>query len=94
MIYTLGTTEFYEKGFEDAKEKGIQFRKKGRREDYCGGSVWETREEVEEYIKANNCPWYSVYGVNAEWVKDTAPSKFDKGFRDLLIDAELIQLED
>jgi len=63
MIYTIGHTESYEKYF---KEQEVP-RKLGKAKDYIGGSVWETFEEAKQ-----NCPVnYSVYGVKADWKKDT-----------------------
>ena len=90
MIYTIGHTESYLKGFAEAKEKGIPFLKKGRIEDYAGGSVWKTYEEAEVHAMARGP--YSVWGVLADWYADTTPSRVGD-WHDLLVDAELIKLE-
>ena len=84
MIYTIGHTESYHRYFE---EQGTP-SKKGRTEDYSGGSVWKTIEDAEKH-----CPkGYSVFGMIADWDKDTEPSK-DGDWNDLLIDADLVKLE-
>lgn len=83
MIYTLGHTQSYEFYFDEQSTP----RKKGRTEDYVGGSVWRTKEEAQK-----RCPEdYSVYGVIADWDTDTTPSKHGN-WHDLLIDALLVRL--
>lgn len=83
MIYTIGHTSSYEIYF---KEQGVP-KKLGRTEDYQGGSVWKTRKEAEDYCPEN----YSVYGVDADWEKDTAPSE-NGNWHDLLKTSRLIML--
>lgn len=87
MIYTLGHTENYGQYF---REQDCPM-KKGRSESegYSGGSVWKTRKEVEDYIREHNLP-YSVYGVLADWEKDTVPT--ENLWNELLIDAPLVQI--
>jgi hypothetical protein len=83
MIYTIGNTESYLAGLADGPLK-----KKGKTEDYQGGSVWQTYEEAAVYA----CNTRSVFGVLADWEKDTAPS--DHGdWHDLLVDAEVVRLD-
>lgn len=62
--------------------------KKGKTEDYPGGSVWETREEAEVYA----CNIRSAFGVLADWEKDTTPSR-NGDWHDLLVDAEVVNLD-
>lgn len=83
MIYTIGHTENYERYFE---EQGTP-QKLGRTADYAGGSVWKTQEEAQR-----GCPdGYSVYGVLADWEKDTAPTVND--WNDLLVTSDLCKVE-
>jgi hypothetical protein len=85
MIYTIGHTSSYEQYFLEQHPEGPY--KKGRDATYPGGSVWLTFEEAQ-----NNCPiGYSVYGVEADWEKDTLISS--KGiWHDLLKDSKLIRI--
>lgn len=62
--------------------------KLGRHKGYQGGSVWKTKEEAKKFCKED----YSVYGVIADWEKDTEPNK-DGLWNDLLIDAKLVDLK-
>jgi len=94
MIYTLGHRPSYEEGLTKSEAAGKPFKKVGRKEDYQGGSVWRTREGVEAYLKANahRLHDYAVYGVEADWERDTAPNP-EHPFHDLLVDAPLVRLE-
>jgi hypothetical protein len=86
LIYCLGVKECYERYFQEQEQP----LKLGRREEenYPGGSVWRTREEAQQ-----NCPpRYAVYGVIADWEKDTTPSS-QGNWHDLLIDAPLVRLD-
>src|SRR4030042_4677086 len=86
MIYTIGHIESYKQYFAEQHPEGPL--KKGRTSDYSGGSVWKTVGEA-----AENCPEnYSVYGVEADWDKDTVPST-QGTCHDLLVDSKLIDLE-
>lgn len=80
MIYTLGLTAAYEKYFEEQEcpRKGV------------GGSVWRTQEEAEEHL--GNSHVLKVYGVKADWDKDTAGAKDGDPWRSLIRDADLIKL--
>lgn len=97
MIYTIGRTEVYEKLFVSTpgvKKLGRDMNYKGcpdYPDGYPGGCVWETREKAQQY-----CPGdYSVYGVQADWIKDTDLGPDPKGTeRSLLIDSFLIKLEE
>jgi hypothetical protein len=88
MIYTIGHTESYTQYF---KEQGTP-QKLGRTKNYngeyySGGSVWKTKEEAEK-----NCPsGYSVYGVLADWEKDTEKNETEN-YHDLLVTSDLVQL--
>lgn len=77
MIYTIGKKSFYENYIDtDANPKKLGrldpdvFLCSG--EDYYeGGSVWQTKEEAEQHTQEG----YEVYGVIADWKKDTTPSE-------------------
>jgi len=91
MIYTIGHTESYERGFRETPELMI---KVGRTQDYQGGIVFQTKEEVTEFLKRENVEIegrqipsteFSVYGVLADWDKDV-----ENGH--LIRDVKLVQL--
>ena len=67
MIFTLGHTESYERYF---REQGTP-KKLGRNKSYEGGTVWETQAEAQKYVNICCPDGYSVYGVEADWDKDT-----------------------
>lgn len=78
MIFTVGKASVYDPYLtsdpDAAKRKG--------------GSVWQTREEAQVWADMN--PGYKVYGVEADWMRDTI-SKGDY-FHDLTRNAKLISL--
>lgn len=84
MIFTVGRTEAYEQYF---REQSVPM-KRGRDDDYEGGSVWRTASEASAAAPAG----YSVYGVDADWSVDTAPSPTGP-WRSLLRDAALIRVD-
>jgi hypothetical protein len=86
MIYTIGHRPSYEQGLTEMPN----IRKLGRREGYPGGSVWKTYEEAFEHAKT--APDYAVYGVLADWEKDTAPS--GAPWHDLLFDRQIVKLKE
>jgi hypothetical protein len=83
MIYTIGHTDSYEQYFKEY----VTPEKLGRTSDYPGGSVWKTPEEAQKSCPNN----YSVYGVDADWEKDTEASK-SENWHDLIKTATLIKL--
>jgi hypothetical protein len=85
MIYTIGFKDGYDFYF---KEQGTP-TKLGRETDYCGGSVWQSEDEARLNCPAN----FDVYGVLADWNKDTAISDNPEAtWRDLLLTSDLVQL--
>ena len=86
MIYTIGHEESYDRYFRE-QGRPLKLGRNGRK-DYPGGSVWETEEEAREYCSKG----YQVYGLLADWKTDTEQSK-DGDWHDLLINAELVQLD-
>jgi len=103
VIYTIGNTDSYLKALADDPE----LKKIGKREQllpqfpdgYPGGTVWQTREEAQAYIddalqheKPNwNPAKFSVFGIEADWEKDTYASEENK--RSLLRDAKIVKLD-
>lgn len=84
MLFTIGHTKSYLQYFEEQTTP----LKKGKEGDYPGGSVWKTKEEAQY-----NCPAeYSVFGVLADWDKDTEPS-LEGTWNSLLISSELVKLQ-
>lgn len=90
MIYTIGNTKNYNTYLKEIPN----LKKKGRDRDYQGGSVFKTLEDAENYLddlELNN--EYSVYGVEADWDKDTDTSlDGSTRYRDLLIDSKIIKI--
>jgi hypothetical protein len=86
MIFTIGRKLAYEAALNDLVNKPMKL---GRSDDYEGGWVWKTPEGARK-----NCPpGFIVYGVKADWKKDTAPSE-DGKYRVLIRDAEFVRLPD
>lgn len=84
MIYTIGHKESYERYFE---EQGTP-RKLGRTNNHSGGSVWKTKEEAQKACDINI--GFAVYGVIADWDKDTVPTL--DPWNELLITSELCKI--
>jgi hypothetical protein len=92
MIFTIGATKHYLKWHHKCQEDGVPFEKAGRSSDCEGGSVWQTREEAENYLIENNKSNFSVFGVDADWDLDTEPNENDS-WNNLLVDSEIIILD-
>lgn len=85
MIYTMGNPVVYEPLFDNPEPP----RKTGRKEGYPGGCTWKTYQEAAMVAAIYG---YKVYGVVADWDKDTEPNENGK-WNDLLVDSILIKLE-
>jgi len=81
LLYTIGYRPHYEKLLSKGK-----VNKLGRRPDYPGGSVWRTFKEALAHCDKD----HGVYGVDADWEKDTAPSLND--WNDLLYDRPIVKV--
>ena len=77
MIYTIGHTEAYR---NNMKKFGVKFQKMGKTEDYTGGAVWRTEDDAQNYLDRHNMKDYSVWAVEADWVKDTIISPYDYNY--------------
>lgn len=84
MIYTTGHSVSYRQYF---KEQEIP-QKLGKINEYPGGSVWQTAEEAQQHCLNG----YEVFGVLADWNKDTQPSQ-DGDWHDLIKTSDLVLLE-
>lgn len=80
MIYTIGNKTSYDAALADESQTPVL--KVGVRDDYPGGIVFRTEKEARE-----NClEGYDVYGLEADWDRDTYWSTCDGGYRALRID--------
>lgn len=89
MIYCIGLTERY----EAALAGPVPPMKRGAAVgDYAGGWVWATPEEARRFIAVNGLTaTHSVYGVRADWAKDTV-ARPGEPYRRLARDAEVTRL--
>lgn len=81
MIYTIGKTKIY----EDYMERDPLTASKG-----VTGSVWETFVQAKMYRDRQASGW-SVYGVEADWLKDT--KDIGEDFRSLTKDCKLVAVD-
>ena len=59
---------------------------------YPGGSIFKTYDDAKNYlINHKLLETYSVFGVLADWDKDTEPNS-EKEYNNLLIDSQLVRL--
>jgi len=91
LIFTIGYREHYDKYFRDSIPEDKVPVKLGRGGGYQGGCVWRTSEEAQKYLDDRNMHDYSVYGVEADWDKDTEPS--NAPFNNLIRNAILVELK-
>lgn len=87
MIYTIGDTQTYDPLISNGG--GVKSGR-GSRPGYPGGSVWLTAEEAERWC--DPAKRQVVYGVLADWERDTEPSASGMPWRDLLFDRPLVRL--
>lgn len=87
MVYTVGNSKSYRR----AIAKYGLITKTGRTDDYEGGIIFLTRENAERYIKEYNHPNWEVFGVLADWDKDTLET--EDYWHWLLIDSPIAILE-
>lgn len=100
----MGTKKTYDAGLAAMARHGKPLLKAGRGEidgrQHEGGSVWETRAEVQAYIDGSEVDpermtlrGYAVYGVEADWKRDTVKAPGDVPWRSLKRDAIVVALE-
>ena len=91
MIYTVGSKKAY---FRSLLKNG-KVIKSGRKRGYAGGCVFRSREDAQRHVdelEIQGYKDYMVFGLLADWGKDTQPSS-QHWWHDLLTDAEVIVLE-
>ncbi|MNC01391.1 hypothetical protein D3C81_958480 [compost metagenome] len=93
MIYSIGLKNYYEQRFLEFKDNPCDFKKMGKTDDYIGGSVFQTKELAEKFLIENVIEDFGIYGVLADWDKDTEESNCH-WWNNLLIDAQLIRIEE
>ena len=79
MLYTVGKRDVYEKYIATDKNarKGI------------GGSVWKSKSEAQKHCESD----FKVYGIEADWEKDTKLDVNGNGWHELIVNALLIKLD-
>jgi hypothetical protein len=83
MIFTIGKIEVYEKYL--ASDNNAAKRR--------GGSVWETYDGAFAYLtRVNLIGEFKVYGVDADWEKDTKSERGADGWKVLRKNATLIKV--
>lgn len=88
MIFTIGHRETY---LVNLKKPG--FKKLGRCEDYRGGYAFLTRADAQERInEAYGNEDYAIYGLVADWERDTVPA-YNGWWHYLLVDSKIVNLE-
>lgn len=69
MIYTVGNSRNYRKLFASAGS----VIKMGHRPKYAGGIAFKTKEEAQLFIEITGNKEWEVFGLDADWEKDTVP---------------------
>jgi hypothetical protein len=88
VIYTVGLIAIYEPRI--AAGTAV---KGGPRDDYGGGWVWETAAAAQAFlVDQKSASIRRVYGVLADWAKDTAPVE-GKPYHRLLRDARVVKID-
>lgn len=88
MIYCIGLTARYEAALAGPSAPV----KRGGGADYAGGWVWETVAAAERFIAMNGLTaTHSVYGLAADWNRDTA-AVAGESYRRLVSDAEVLRI--
>lgn len=95
MIYTIGYKTNYEFHLHRAQFESGDFLKLGPHGGFSGGIVFKTSEEALEFlIKTGDLGPYDVYGVEADWDRDTIPDEnILKPYHRLQRDAKIVQFK-
>lgn len=88
MLFTVGHKKNYLDAIKNS-ENGI-ILKIGKNKDYEGGCVFLTREEADNYLVKEGEKEWCVWGLKTT-IDNTVEN--DKGYRNLLNDCEIINLE-
>ena len=88
MIYCIGLTVRYEAALAGPSVPV----KRGAGADYAGGWVWQAVAEAQRFIAVNGLTaTHSVYGLTADWDRDTQIVAGEP-YRRLLRDAEVVRI--
>ena len=91
MIYTVGLTHKYERELARGPFNKIGRHRQPDGEIYPGGWVWQSPAEAKAYLVARKSTSIrSVYGVDADWERDTVAGE---SFHHLLRDALVVRLD-
>lgn len=71
MIFTIGHTKSYQTALKMAAGDGRPLRKQGKTDDYSGGYAFLSKEDAEKRIAEEYDEDFSVFGLDADWDKDT-----------------------
>lgn len=93
MIFTMGHKESYDSGIA---MHGAAFLKLGKTDDYKGapypgGAAFKTYADAQAYASAYHPTW-AVYGVLADWDKDTEQLPGEP-YRRLLRTAQIVHAD-
>ena len=81
MLYTIGDKQYYDKYIDEDEEAQVGL----------GQSVWLTYDEAKNYRDVHN-PEYEIYGVLADWMKDTRHLG-EQTYRLILLPVKVIRLD-
>lgn len=73
MIYTVGNSRNYRAMLYYCSTHKTPFYKGGRRPKYAGGIAFKTKEEAQLFIEITGNKEWEVFGLDADWEKDTVP---------------------
>ena len=91
MIYTVGSKKAYFRSFL----KNRKVIKSGQSRGFAGGCAFKTRADAQRHVEELEMQGYKgyvVFGLLADWEKDTGPSS-EHWWHDLIHDAEVVVLE-
>lgn len=94
IAFTIGNTESYERGLQEAQQTRKPLLKIGRTDDYDGGAVFRTPDDAQAFINRHNYP-YSVYQLTLgsegeiDWSHET-----ELGYGFLLVSSPISKIID
>jgi hypothetical protein len=90
IAYTIGMESSYDKALEEI----LFVYKLGKTDDYEGGWVWRTPDEIPNFIKNNPLPWQgAIYQLELPeiWEKCVSENPAEDGVHRLLVDAHIFK---
>ena len=88
IIYSIGHRKTYLRGLEEGN-----LLKRGRYDDYPGGYAFRTKENAQRRIDEAYDDTYAVFGLDADWERDTVPSQ-NGWWHALIVDRPIIALQE